>query len=461
MGGDKTLKEAKEWTKEWAIDPETYVRNMGARVGTPTTQLYEMPKTRELQGIIAKRLGIKQPPSVLEFQKEEVRKMIKEGIIKEDVIGKDVGAYEYWGPTISPVSKVDDLQFADVENLKLIYPGISDRLSDAAYASKYAKETEMISKGMQHELMQYTIGGKTGKETDLFVQMARDPKTTAKDMTDLGFEKEYKEYLKYKKDIEERMGKIKQGRFKHITEGVEAPDLPHEEGPMALQERMKLAREPQYGFGHLGPGSGGYYRGQTIIEKPGQKVGQTRKPGVYREKVVVHAGLLNQDELSAVAVHEFQHYLTKGSEGIPRVVKSELLALLKGGGDFDELIDFWIKNDLKVAKGGKLELRASQASLDDIASTIQYYKSSTEIQARMQEIRKALKVSPGKKITSNQVDELLLSSDNYTKMAVRDLLNIMKDKKSLLKGLNTLPALVPAALEENLFNEWDREDNIF
>ena len=46
-------------------------------------------------------------------------------------------------------------------------------------------------------------------------------------------------------------------------------------------------------------------------------------------------------------------------------------------------------------------------------------------------------------------------------MVVQDLLNVMKNKKSLLKSLNTLPALVPVVLEENLFNEWYGEDNIF
>ena len=212
----------------------------------------------------------------------------------------------------------------------------------------------------------------------------------------------------------------------------------------------------------VGPGAAGYWRPQTIVaDYDANLMSRTRVPGVYREKVVIDAGVLNQDELASVAVHEFQHYLTKGTEGIPRVVKSELIDLLKGRGDFDKLIDFWKKNDLRVRKLDGTPTVASKASDDEIGLTIQYFVNTTELQARMQQVRKALKTSPGKKVSTKQVDELLSSSDEMTRNAIQDLLNVMKDKKSLLKALNTLPALVPATFEENLFNEWDREDNIF
>ena len=459
MGGDMTLKESKKWTKEWAVHPETYIRNMGARAegAGVTTQLYKRPSNQEMAKKVAKKLGIKQPPSVLEFQNEQVKKMIKEGIIKEETINA-----ARWN--------IDNLGTDEIEKLRLIYPGAKDRLSDAAYLSKYEKEMEAIGKGIQDETMQYIIGGKTKKETDLFVQMAQDPKTTAKDMADFGFEKEYKGYLKYKKDIEERMGKIKRGHWEHFVRGVEAPDMPYREGLkqdtdiniMGFADRMKLARKPQYGFMDVGPGAAGYWRPQTIVaDYDANLMSRTRVPGVYREKVVIDAGVLNQDELASVAVHEFQHYLTKGTEGIPRVVKSELIDLLKGRGDFDKLIDFWKKNDLRVRKLDGTPTVASKASDDEIGLTIQYFVNTTELQARMQQVRKALKTSPGKKVSTKQVDELLSSSDEMTRNAIQDLLNVMKDKKSLLKALNTLPALVPATFEENLFNEWDREDNIF
>jgi len=328
----------------------------------------------------------------------------------------------------------------------------------------------MISRGIQDEVMEYTIHGKTKREVDIFVQMARDPKTTAKDMSKLGFEKEYKGYLKYKKDIKKRMGKIKQGHFKHIAQGIEAPDIRYTEGLkksvsqniMGMADRMELARNPRYGIMDVGEGAAGYYRPQTIVSEKDYIRPRTKIPGVYREKVVIDAGLLNQDELSSVAVHEFQHYLTKGSEGMPRVVKTELIDLMRGRGDFDKLIDFWKKNDLRVRKlDGTGSTTALKADDDEIGYTIEYFIKSTEIQARMQQIRKALKTSPGKKITTQQVDELLSSSDATTQSAIQDLLNVMKNKKSLLKSLNTLPALVPVVLEENLFNEWYGEDNIF
>ena len=420
-------------------------------------QLYEMPKIRELQEKVAKELGIKNPPSVLEFQREEVMKMIKEGIIKEETIKS-----ARWN--------IDNLGFDEIEKLKLIYPNAQDRLSDAAHASKYAKESEMISRGIQDEVMEYTIHGKTKREVDIFVQMARDPKTTAKDMSKLGFEKEYKGYLKYKKDIEKRMGKIKKGDFKYVTRGVEAPDIRYTEGLMrsvdenimGMADRMELARNPKYGFMDVGEGAAGYYRPQVIVSEKDYIRPRTKIPGVYREKVVVDAGILNQDELASVAVHEFQHYLTRGIEDIPRVVKTELADLLRGRGDWDKLIEFWKKNDLRVKKlDGTGSTTALKSNNDEIALTIEYFIKSTEMQARMQQIRKALKVSPGKKITTKQVDELLSSSDVRTQSAIEDLLNVMKNKKSLLKALNTLPALVPVTLEENLFNEWDGEDNIF
>ena len=40
-------------------------------------------------------------------------------------------------------------------------------------------------------------------------------------------------------------------------------------------------------------------------------------------------------------------------------------------------------------------------------------------------------------------------------------LELIIGKKNILKALNTLPAMVPMIVEEELFNEWDREDNIF
>ena len=34
-------------------------------------------------------------------------------------------------------------------------------------------------------------------------------------------------------------------------------------------------------------------------------------------------------------------------------------------------------------------------------------------------------------------------------------------RKNTIKALNALPALVPMMVEEELFNQWDKEDNIF
>ena len=47
-----------------------------------------------------------------------------------------------------------------------------------------------------------------------------------------------------------------------------------------------------------------------------------------------------------------------------------------------------------------------------------------------------------------------------TKRFYTDLKKILGED-NIIKALNTLPAVVPMSVETSLFNEWDREDNIF
>ena len=432
-GGKKTLKEAKSWTKKWATDPETFVRNKGARLSEniepgASAQLIDKPTVEQA----AKKLGIERPPSV-----------------------KSTG------------------------------------LSEEAYHAKYSKDHEAISEVMKSNLMDYLTTGKSQKEVDFFVQMARDPKTTAKDMAEFGFEKEAKEYKKYVKDIEKRIDKIKptkKGHISHIAEGIEMPDLPLPKtdpgsvdtfgqilAPSGKEEldwvakKMALSKEARYGFMPTGETVAGYYSPQRVISKGDiESIPNLRgAPGVYREKVVLDAGVIRQDDLRSVAVHEFQHYLTKGSDLIPEDISRAMNSLLRG--DIDSLMDFWKRNDLRVKTLKGKFTTASKATDDEIGLTINYYITDTEIQARMMQIRRDLNVKPGKKITRKDLDRFTKTENiipgeqvsGYGRKAYKDILNIWGRKDKLVKALNTLPAMVPFVPEEELFNKWDMEDNLF
>jgi len=427
-GGKNTLKEAKSWIKKWAIDPETFVRNRGARLSDDTAYLTDKPTLERALD----KLDIERPPSIE-----------------------------------------------------------STGLSDEAYYAKYGKQHEAITEVMKSDLIDYTSSGKSQKKIDFFVQMARNPtKTTAKDMADFGFEKEYKDYLKYKKDIEKRIDKIKPtrtGSIPHITEGIETPDLllpktnpgsvdtygqilaPDKEGLDWISKKFDLSKEPRYGFMPTGERAAGYYSPQTVISMTDiRSVPNIRRaPGVYREKVAIDAGIIRQGDLRSVAVHEFQHYLTKGSDLIPEDISRAMNSLLRG--DIDSLMDFWKRNDLRVETSKGKWTTASKATDDEIGSTINYYIKDTEIQARMMQIRRDLNVKPGKKITRKDLDRFTKTEDiipgeqvsGYGKKAYKDILNIWGSKDKLVKALNTLPAIVPFVHEEELFNKWDMEDNLF
>ena len=220
-----------------------------------------------------------------------------------------------------------------------------------------------------------------------------------------------------------------------------------------------------------GPSSAGYYKhGPSVISKQDlRSIPNLRAaPGAYREKIVIDAGITNPKELRSVAIHEFQHYLTKGSELIPSEISRAMDSLLRG--DMDDLMNLWKRKDLRVQKlDGTGWTTASKATDDEIGLSIEYYIKDTEIQARMQQIRRDLNVRPGKKITKKDLDRFVNKSDiipgeqvsGYARQAFNDLLNVWGSKSKLAKALTTLPAIVPMAVEDELFNQWDREDNIF
>ena len=427
-GGNKTLKEAKSWTKKWAMDPETFVRNKGARLDEGGGAYLSDKPTLERA---LDKLDIERPPSI-----------------------KETG------------------------------------LSEEAYYAKYQKQHDAITEVMKSDLLDYTTSGKTEKQIDLFVQMARDPKTTAKDMADFGFENEYKSYKKYVKDIEKRIDKIKPSKddvIPHLTEDIEIPDLDLPEtnpgavdtygnilAPSGKEEldwvskKLALSKEPRYGFMPMSDRASGYYIPQRTVAKVDiVSTGTKSLPGAYREKVVIDAAIVNKADLRSVAVHEFQHYLTKGNVLIPEDISRAMNSLLRG--DIDGLMDFWKANDLKVRTSKGKRTTAKNATDDEIGEQIDYYIQHTEMQARMQEIRRDLNVRPGQKITKKDLDRFVNKSDiipgeqvsGASRQAFNDLLNVWGSKSKLAKALNTLPALVPLVPEEELFNQWDMEDNLF
>ena len=84
-------------------------------------------------------------------------------------------------------------------------------------------------------------------------------------------------------------------------------------------------------------------------------------------------------------------------------------------------------------------------------------RKRTEIQARLQQLRHSLGVKPGQKVTKKM---LILSTKSKRKDFYRDLVNVLGEE-NVIKALNTLPAIVPMTTEQNLFNQWDKEDNLF
>ena len=343
---------------------------------------------------------------------------------------------------------------------------------------------------MRSDLINYTTTSKTQKEIDFFVQMARDPKTTAKDMADFGFENEYKSYKKYAKGIKKRIDKMKPSKdtvIPHLTEDIEIPDLDLPKtrpekvdtygqllAPSSKEEldwvskKLALSKEPRYGFMPMSDFASGYYRPQRTIAKVDiRSTGTKSLPGTYREKVVIDAAVVNKADLRSVAVHEFQHYLTRGDVLIPEDISRAMNSLLRG--DIDGLMDFWKANDLKVRTSKGKHTTAKNATDDEIGEQIEYYIQHTEMQARMQQIRRDLNVRPGKKITKKDLDRFVNKSDiipgeqvsGYARQGFNDLLNVWGSKSKLAKALNTLPALVPLVPEEELFNQWDMEDNLF
>ena len=177
-------------------------------------------------------------------------------------------------------------------------------------------------------------------------------------------------------------------------------------------------------------------------------------------------------KIKGTAVHELQHYTTKGDELIPRNVHDfitsikpkpdpkfkEDFLLYPNTQNFREetkaLVQKWKKENTKL-RGGH---RAKKLPDFYLEMEARYLGSHTEIQARLQELRLALNVRPGEKVTGKMLDKIKGMKDAQKPYYE---LNLVISEDNIVKALNALPAMVPMMVEEELFNQWDREDNIF
>tara|TARA_R100000306_G_C4332084_1_gene120762 strand:- start:44 stop:844 length:801 start_codon:yes stop_codon:yes gene_type:complete len=182
------------------------------------------------------------------------------------------------------------------------------------------------------------------------------------------------------------------------------------------------------------------------------------KLGKFFEQVEISPTMTKNIE--NVAVHELQHYTTKGNKEIPHVVKKLINSLKKG--NKKELIKVW-KKEKFYGQGDKGFVKASKATDKEIENAIDYFSSNTEIQARLQQIRFNLNVKPGESIKSLQGFKAGANSNHWlndraSKSALKELKQVMSEE-NILKALNSLPAIVPLTAEEELFNEWN--ENLF
>jgi len=315
------------------------------------------------------------------------------------------------------------------------------------------------------------------KEVERFVKLAKKPNMSRSKMKKEGFVHEWDSYLKYKDEMIEEFDRLEfHERLPWKLEGeewVRLPDETHEQWrkritfenePWALRDvevdpRKTTTDKVKWGFGLPDAEYAGVWRPSYDVTDINQAMKRGVHPdrmGRYHEMVEIDPAM-SQKDIKSLAVHELQHYITKGNTNIPHAV-GELIQNLNRG-DLDDLVGYWKKNKLSVFEGGDASGKWKSikgAKESEIKGTIRYFRDTTEIQARLQEIRLSLGVSPGEKITK----EMLILKGVRTKSPYTNLKKILGED-NIIKALNTLPAVVPMTTETSLFNQWDREDNIF
>ena len=306
-----------------------------------------------------------------------------------------------------------------------------------------------------------------------FLRLARKPNMSRSRMKKEGFADEWDAYIKYKDEMTKEFDRLAIGEelpYKFSEETGKFQRRPDEtlnefrtrelirEGGLSKSHLNYLIDPDQVRFGFTPVGKQekleGVWRYPYSVGTINDMIvqGEKRIKGRYFEQVEISPFSRN---IESVAVHELQHFITKGDENIPNIVKVAIESLKRG--DEKALIRIWKENNLRTfSKKGYV--KASKASDSEISHTVKYLSDRTEIQARLQEIRYSLGVKPGHKVTSKDLKGKLMSKEG--RLAYINLKDVLGED-NVIKALNTLPAIVPIGLEDQLLNQWESEDNPF
>jgi len=335
-----------------------------------------------------------------------------------------------------------------------------------------------------------------------FIRLARKPNMTRAKMKKAGFAEQWDAYKSYKDEMTARFDNIefvdevpldyknvegeaiytqmpnettKEIVLKNVRKKLGHRSLlPPESASETVPRKVKMGLTPQR------KGTLGYYRGEKMLDtfEDKLKYGED-KMGKYDEMIALSPDAYHHKILGpkSTSVHELQHYTTRGQDAIPSQVNSYINSLkpklkesnplikemvgkkgltLKKEKEFwqiDAIIEKWKTNNTEIH--GK---RAREYSDIELIQNASYYGKNTEIQARLQQIRLALNLKPGQKVTKEMLEKI-----KTVKQASGPLheVDLIIGRKNTIKALNALPALVPMMVEEELFNQWDKEDNIF
>jgi len=310
----------------------------------------------------------------------------------------------------------------------------------------------------------FMFGRFAGGRDKEFLRLARKPNMSRSRMKKEGFADEWDSYIEYKDKMTKEFDRLE------ITEMLPYEYIEDTKGWRRLPDESMDEWRKRYSNRFEGPvklgftpereGILGQFHPQYTIGDLQESLKYKQPVGAYSEQVSISP---YPKDFPTTTVHELQHFTTKGDAGIPANISDyiESLKPFEPGpvgisrtkqASIRSIVDKWKKEDKTVSvRGG---VKASKATNEELYASAKYLSSNTEIQARLQELRLSLKVKPGEKITERMLNRKL-GKDFYRE------LELIIGKKNILKALNTLPAMVPMIVEEELFNEWDREDNIF
>ena len=424
-GGKEKLEAVKQWQTEWITDPETFVRQRGARI--------------------------------------------------KDV--DDVRDYTILGTHYKDKRLIKDQNLIDLSSTVDDSPEMMVWHSKYGIEKKLTKAEELAAVEQLPKVKLMKKHGRTQKEINKFVKLAKKPGMTKSRMLKEGFADEWDSYLRYKKEMERRFDLLE------ITEDIPHTPIQFMRGAKRLPdeplEMAKVRRElgipdwdqpVQYGF-FPEPNAAGVYRHAVDVD---EIQGMTWKmdPGAYREMVSMNPSFPRTFE--STAVHELQHFITKADDLIPSDVVKAIRLLRRGDKpgkmDVEGLVKFWKEKKLHVLGKDPVLLRTGlqRATDKEIRKTVKYFARKTEIQARLQELRYALGVKPGQKVTQKMITRKIKGIHGaewvtpffHGKGFYKNLVKVM-GKENVIKALNTLPAIAPMVLEDQLLNQWESEDNPF